>query len=148
MWVLACVANGIVIKRQQSLAEELLSLAENGEETLSTLWNPTCPKTMVFSKVGLCTNKRESLNYKAMELFSDNVASLCSFSTINIETSFSSKHTMSCENAWNFTFRLHAHFILQLYLSVFFVLQASSENPCSPCMQQNKFYFLWLHTYL
>ena len=34
MWVLACVANGIVIKRQQSLAEELLSLAENGEETL------------------------------------------------------------------------------------------------------------------
>ena len=58
MWVLACVANRIVIKRQQSLAGDALK------------------SHLPEDRFGLCTNKRESLNYKAMELFSDNVASL------------------------------------------------------------------------
>lgn len=49
-----------------------------GRRCFSTLWNPTCPKTMVFSKVWSLYKqiKRKSLNYKAIELFSDNVASL------------------------------------------------------------------------
>ena len=50
MWVLACVANGIVIKRQQSLAEELLSLAENGEEMLFDALKSHLPEDYGFLK--------------------------------------------------------------------------------------------------
>lgn len=50
MWVLVCVANGIVIKHQQSLAEELLSLAENGEETLFDALKSHLPEDHGFLK--------------------------------------------------------------------------------------------------